>query len=1106
MKPQEPIPHNYPMGKLNLIFALTSLALLLATGGMVFYDYVRGWKWFQLEFNRLQQQRIDQELNAHHDAATVKELAQLEKEIREGQLEVARQRNAYLEAQNDLDAWEGKHYAADQDYRFTKAILDAKRYETEAAIVQHRPDAAAKQRDYVQLGAKVNRLNVRLQEVTRSRDAAAARVGKFLARIKDIEDRKKAITADIALLERQRKSVALESNNIILNSPMLDFIAPTLKIDQVVLNDLFIDMNYMAVPRVDRCQTCHRAIDRPGFESKKEAERLLTELRSKLDKNLIQPSRRAETEERVAQLQRTVDGKDDILNPFRTHPKLDTFVGSASPHPLLEYGCTVCHRGQDRATEFGRAGHTPMSRRMENRWRGARVSLLPGPWDYQKRNYGYEVNPFLDTPMYPREYSQAGCVKCHSGQMEVGEGQEINKALQTVELYGCYACHKIDNWRFTELRKPGPSLDGIAEKTTPEWAFRWIANPPRFRPTTRMPSFFYQRNMVGPAVPPAERAQNVKYQDAEIHSIVSYLFTKSSRRQWTGGTGGDAARGQQLVNSLGCMGCHIAQDTVKEDKGAVRVAHRDDFPLERHYGFNLTGMGSKTNAQWIFNWVKNPKAYYETAPMPSLRLSDQEAADVTAYLLTLQKPAFMAQPVRPPDAKAVRELAKGYLISSLTDRDAEARLNKMPMQEQLVYLGQRSIEKYGCYSCHEIKGFEGLKPIGTELTTEGSKTLHLFDFGFFGDVTHTHSYENWDKKEEHVMHTVPSWIYNKVRSPRVYDDRRTKPYNDKLKMPNFHLSQQEARLITTVILGLTKEKVAANRLAANNPRLRQVEQGRKLISQHNCRACHVANRHGRAIAALITDENFLPPDLTPEGERAQSPWLFSFLKDPTVMKIRPWLSVRMPTFHFTDQEAAMLVAGFAAEGDEPQFDTHQTTTVPAKNAAIGREVFAMLRCQQCHAVTPVDPANPPVPNTADAQSLAPNLTLSKLRLRHDWIADWIRRPDEHIPGTRMPTNFPRDGQTGGFQSPLANALGTPQFAAHKAALLPYFENETALNKTMADAVALTNYLRDYIWSIGVDRMRAPGVEGAPPFPLVPQQQAPRTPPATPGLQTAGLTQ
>src|SRR6185295_1505162 len=128
------------MRKLNLIFALTSIGLLLATGAMVFYDYVRGWKWFQLEFNRVQQQRIDQELKAKDDAETRKRLAELDQEMREGQVEVARHRQAYVEAQKDLDEWEGKHYAADQDYRFAKAVLDAKRYELEAAMTQHRGD------------------------------------------------------------------------------------------------------------------------------------------------------------------------------------------------------------------------------------------------------------------------------------------------------------------------------------------------------------------------------------------------------------------------------------------------------------------------------------------------------------------------------------------------------------------------------------------------------------------------------------------------------------------------------------------------------------------------------------------------------------------------------------------------------------------------------------------------------------------------------------------------------------------------------------------------------------------------------------------------------
>jgi cytochrome c2 len=207
----------------------------------------------------------------------------------------------------------------------------------------------------------------------------------------------------------------------------------------------------------------------------------------------------------------------------------------------------------------------------------------------------------------------------------------------------------------------------------------------------------------------------------------------------------------------------------------------------------------------------------------------------------------------------------------------------------------------------------------------------------------------------------------------------------------------------------------------------------------------------------------------------------------------------MPTFGFDDRKAATLVAGFAAEGDAQQFDTWTNATPSPQNIAIGREVYAMLRCQQCHSTVPVDPANPPVPNVADSQSLAPNLTLSRMRLRHDWIADWIRRPDEIIPGTRMPANFPRDSKTGDFTSPLAMAIDTPGFAAHKAALLPQFENEAALRKTMGDAVALTNYLRDYIWSIGIDRMRPAGAGSQAPL-----NSQPTTPPATPAVATAAL--
>ena len=138
-----------------------------------------------------------------------------------------------------------------------------------------------------------------------------------------------------------------------------------------------------------------------------------------------------------------------------------------------------------------------------------------------------------------------------------------------------------------------------------------------------------------------------------------------------------------------------------------------------------------------------------------------------------------------------------------------------------------------------------------------------------------------------------------------------------------------------------------------------------------------------------------------------------------------------------------------------------------------------------------------MPKVADTTSLAPNLTLARLRLRHEWIPDWVRRPNEMIPGTRMPTNFPHDAASGGFVSPLSQAIDTPGFAAYKTALLPYFGNDPVkLKKTMGDAVALTDYLRDYIWSIGLKEMRAAGSEASPAV-LHPSLGTPASSPAGP---------
>ena len=105
-------------------------------------------------------------------------------------------------------------------------------------------------------------------------------------------------------------------------------------------------------------------------------------------------------------------------------------------------------------------------------------------------------------------------------------------------------------------------------------------------------------------------------------------------------------------------------------------------------------------------------------------------------------------------------------------------------------------------------------------------------------------------------------------------------------------------------------------------------------------------------------------------------------------------------------------------------------------------------------------------------SLAPNLQMAASRLRHDWIADWIRRPDEWMPGTRMPTNFPK-GEDGRRTSPLAGLLDAPSFAKDREEFAKLLGSDENARLFLGSPEAVTRALRDYVWSLGTTGGAAP---------------------------------
>ena len=145
--------------------------------------------------------------------------------------------------------------------------------------------------------------------------------------------------------------------------------------------------------------------------------------------------------------------------------------------------------------------------------------------------------------------------------------------------------------------------------------------------------------------------------------------------------------------------------------------------------------------------------------MPDLRLTEKEAADITAYLMSLKNDEFRARP-RPEMRRrpsATRSSASTCWPPASPWPRWSAGSAAMDDTARTLFVGEKTIGRYGCFGCHNIAGFEKTSPIGVELTEEGSKLVERLDFGF---------------QHGKIPHTLPAWVHLKVKEPRIYDERQ----------------------------------------------------------------------------------------------------------------------------------------------------------------------------------------------------------------------------------------------------------------------------------------------------------------------------------------------
>jgi cbb3-type cytochrome oxidase cytochrome c subunit len=787
---------HYSVPTLNKWFLVSSVALLGAVVWMVLDDWNRPWKTYQREFREIELAKARAEEELLTKAGALEAETRLQEQVAQAEATLASRESELAAAKEELRLAKGDLWNAIES---AKKVLSAFNWDRYVIEEERRKlgDPAYRKDELVASEFALNNAKGVQEELQAKKDAAESKVNGLLRDVSQAQAALASGTRDLArvrgrlvALDRGSMSGPEKLADVIRDAPGLDFVKPSLTVNKVVLDRLTFELNFTKKKRIDMCQTCHMGIDRSGFE--------------------------------------------DEAQPFASHPRLDLFVTNKSPHPANQFGCTICHRGSGEALDFVRADHRPNDKDQAADWFGEHHWHKQHHWDY---------------PMLSSSFTEASCVQCHKTSMDLiaEDAPTVSEGYQLVERYGCYSCHKID-W-FPTKRRPGPTLTNLQAKLSPEFIASWITNPKDFRPTTWMPQFFHLENYApGETVAISKYGQGRaiegrEWDDAAVSAITAFLQSRAPKKPLPAPpVAGDAHRGRETMRLVGCLACHNMAPFGEEP------AEANDLALEKRgtneHGPNLRGVATKVSPEWLFAWLKDPKSYWAETRMPNLRLSDQEAADITAYMMEDPDGIFRdvpegweAKDVALPEAQLHEVLGeharwqfardgRAAIEARLEGRDDKARWNDLA--ELKVAVGEKLVAQYGCFSCHEIEGMQDWMPIGTELSNWGSKTVDKLDFGpGAGEFGLDANYRE-------------GWLMQKLHAPRSYDRKKIKNPTERLRMPYFSFTDEQVQAITTFVVGLVDNEVQLAKMEPTHAQL-AMDAGMRAVRQNNCVACHMVD-------------------------------------------------------------------------------------------------------------------------------------------------------------------------------------------------------------------------------------------------------------------------
>ena len=545
----------------------------------------------------------------------------------------------------------------------------------------------------------------------------------------------------------------------------------------------------------------------------------------------------------------------------------------------------------------------------------------------------------------PVPYAQAACGSCH--HEDLPETPRLNHGRQLIVKFNCIGCHRLQN-----IDRPvmlGPDLTNIGAKTSREWIYKWLKDPRTITDANG--------NVTVDGIATDPRMPKFDLSDLEMRALSGYLSVQhgkliapyrfNARLVSAVASKGDAvSQGQIRFNQMFCVTCH----SLAVDRGGETKLIGGDI------GPELTKVGSKVKPEWLTAWLRNPQGYLKHTGMPQFKWSDEDLYEVTQFIL-----------------------------GQFTDPDLLKDVPKLgPATAPEVELGQRLFVDKGCAECHVIEGVTPRTDFGPNLSALGmAGGPFLAEYKYPQDFSTPFHFVKGDVTRVEIgLSQIPRSMIAYLQA-KITDPASVTPATH---MPGFAMSKSDLDDLTTALLSMSGDPVAGDSqhsliVERIHTEFHPTGQFGQLYQSFKCYQCHKFNGYGGNLA----------PDLSYEGSRSRRDWLIDFLQNPQTL--RPTLTVRMPHFNMSEEEATTIANYLSSTLQNPHVDPTaiDETKFTPDMAERGKELYeGKYACQSCHTIG------------SSGGYVGPSLNNAGNWLTPAWIEAWLDNPQALVPETIEP--------------------------------------------------------------------------------------------------------